>query len=114
MYCRGLDLHVIGRFENHDGFDGIMLGFAGAGYHFEFTHRSTHPVTPSATAEDLAVLYVPEAAEWRRACTNMLAAGFKQVASANPYWDRCGLTFEDFDGYRVVLQKAHWINCTAA
>jgi len=43
----------------------------------------------------------------------MLAAGFRQVASFNPYWDRCGRTFEDFDGYRVVLQNAEWISVTA-
>ena len=110
MYCRGLGLLVIGRFEDHDGFDGIMLGLAGATYHFEFTFCATHPVAASPTAEDLVVLYIRERIEWNRACANMLTAGFKQVASFNPYWDRCGQTFEDFDGYRVVLQNADWIN----
>ena len=38
----------------------------------------------------------------------MLAAGFVQVASFNPYWDVHGQTFEDVDGYRVVLQNAVW------
>jgi hypothetical protein len=113
MYCQGLGLHVIGRFEDHAGFDGIMLGLAGASYHFEFTHCATHPVVASPTVEDLAVFYVPKPAEWKRACANMRAAGFKQVASFNPYWDRCGRTFEDFDGYRVVLQKAEWIVTSA-
>jgi hypothetical protein len=27
-----------GRFEDHAGFDGVMLGEPGAPYHFEFTH----------------------------------------------------------------------------
>ena len=44
LYCRGLGLRVIGSFENHDGFDGMMLGVAGANYHFEFTHSRAHPV----------------------------------------------------------------------
>lgn len=26
----------------------------------------------------------------------------------NPYWDRLGLTFEDPDGWRVVLQNDAW------
>ena len=26
MYCRGLDLIVVGHFQNHEGFDGVMLG----------------------------------------------------------------------------------------
>jgi hypothetical protein len=34
----------------------------------------------------------------------MTAAGYAPVASFNPYWDRSGRTFEDPDGYRVVLQ----------
>ncbi len=31
-----------------------------------------------------------------------------RVASFNPYWDACGQTFEDPDGYRIVLQNAEW------
>jgi hypothetical protein len=60
MYCRGLGLHVIGSFENHDGFDGLMLGAPGATYHFEFTRARLHPVQPTPTVEDLAVFYIPE------------------------------------------------------
>jgi len=30
------------------------------------------------------------------------------VPSFNPYWDRDGVTFEDPDGYRVVVQRAAW------
>jgi hypothetical protein len=35
-------------------------------------------------------------------------AGYAPVAAFNPYWDRRGRTFEDPDGYRVVLQCASW------
>jgi hypothetical protein len=38
----------------------------------------------------------------------MIAAGFSPVAAFNPYWDTRGRTFEDDDGYRVVLQNAEW------
>lgn len=38
----------------------------------------------------------------------MQAAGFAPVPSVNPYWDRQGATFEDPDGYRVVLQNGEW------
>jgi hypothetical protein len=108
MHKRGLALHVIGSFEDHEGFDGAMLGLAGAGYHFEFTFCRAHPVAPAPTAEDLVVLYLPDAAAWRSACADMVAAGFAQVASFNPYWDARGRTFADHDAYRVVLQNAAW------
>lgn len=110
MYCRGLGLRVIASFENHDGFDGVMLGAAGADYHFEFTHCREHAVRPTPTAEDLTVFYVPSLSEWQAACASMAAAGFKQVAAFNPYWRVRGRTYADHDGYRVVLQQADWSN----
>ncbi len=110
MYCQGLGLVEIGRFADHQGFDGVMLGRPGMGYHFEFTYCRVHPVTPAPTAEDLIVFYLPEAAEWERLCRSALAAGFVEVKSYNPYWDKQGRTFEDVDGYRVVLQCAAWSN----
>ena len=110
MYCRGLDLRVLGSFENHQGFDGVMLGTVGGAYHFEFTRCRSHPVTPAPTAEDLAVFYITALPDWREACANMLAAGFRLVASFNPYWDAKGRTYEDPDGYRIVLQNAAWSN----
>ena len=108
MYTRGLGLHVIGDFQDHEGFDGVMLGMVGMDYHFEFTHCHQSPVYPSPTHEDLIVFYIDDSEEWQGACDRMLDAGFKQASSFNPYWDARGLTFIDFDGYRVVLQNAAW------
>ena len=114
MYCRGLGLRVIGSFAGHEGFDGVMLGVPGAGYHFEFTRSREHPVAPSPTVEDLVVLYIPSVARWQAACASMLAAGFREVPAANPYWEVRGRTFADVDGYRVVLERAMWIpSCKA-
>jgi catechol 2,3-dioxygenase-like lactoylglutathione lyase family enzyme len=108
MYCRGLGLRVVGSFENHEGFDGVMLGMEGAVYHFEFTRCRDHPVAPTPTPEDLVVLYMPVEAEWKARCESMRAAGFKPVAAFNPYWDILGRTYEDPDGYRLVLQQGEW------
>jgi hypothetical protein len=108
MYCRGLGYVVLGSFEDHDGFDGVMVGAPGGAYHFEFTFCRAHPLRPAPTAEDLVVLYLPENEGWESACQRMAAAGFRAVASFNPYWDARGRTFEDDDGYRVVLQNAAW------
>jgi len=110
LYTQGLGLKEIGRFEDHEGFDGVMLGREGMDYHFEFTFCRTHPVKPAPTAEDLVVFYLPDAHEWSAACSRMLAAGFTQVPAFNPYWDQHGRTFADADGYRVVLQQAAWHN----
>jgi YycE-like protein len=108
MYRKGLNLVEIGRFENHDGFDGVILGRSDLHYHFEFTYCRTHPVAPTPTTDDLLVFYLPEEEEWQDACTSMLEAGFVEVLSFNPYWRQRGRTFEDHDHYRVVLEQAQW------
>ncbi|HRI18683.1 MAG TPA: VOC family protein [Burkholderiaceae bacterium] len=108
MYMRGLGLTLLARFENHEGFDGVILGVPGADYHLEFTQCRHHPIAPRTTVEDLLVLYLPDAAEWRAACARMQDAGFAEVAAFNPWWDRGGRSFEDADGYRTVLCNAAW------
>lgn len=108
LYVAGLGLEVLDRFEDHEGFDGVMLGRPGLDYHFEFTFCRLHPIAPLSSPEDLIVLYVPELGEWQERCSRMLAAGFAPVQPFNPYWARHGRTFEDPDGYRVVLQRENW------
>lgn len=108
FYCRGLGLEVLGSFVDHQGFDGVMLGRPGAPYHLELTHHRGHAVGRAPSADHLLVFYLPDGAEWTQAVERMQAAGFAPVPSDNPYWDREGRTFEDPDGYRVVLQRAAW------
>jgi len=108
FYSLGLGLTVLGSFRDHDGFDGTMLGIPGAAYHLEFTHKRGHSVGPAPTQDNLLVLYLPDSGRWREAVDRMRGAGYEPVASFNPYWDRSGLTFEDPDGYRVVLQNGDW------
>jgi catechol 2,3-dioxygenase-like lactoylglutathione lyase family enzyme len=108
MYRAGLGFVRLGHFDDHEGFDGVMLGEAGSTYHYEFTYCRSHPVEPTPTPEDLLVFYVPDREEWVRRCESMRTAGFEPVSSLNPYWNRDGCTFEDPDGYRVVVQCAAW------
>jgi catechol 2,3-dioxygenase-like lactoylglutathione lyase family enzyme len=108
FYRDGLGLSVLFRFSDHDGFDGVMLGGPGAPYHFEFTTARGHNAGPAPSQDHLLVFYLPDEAEWRAAVDRMRAAGFAPVPAFNPYWDRQGTTFEDPDGYRVVLQNAAW------
>ncbi|AMS41904.1 MULTISPECIES: VOC family protein [Aminobacter] len=108
FYRDGLGLDELARFDNHDGFDGVMLGKAGEAHHFEFTHAHGHDAGRAPTQDNLVVFYLPDSDDWQASIARMKAHGYQPVPSFNPYWDRRGVTFEDCDGYRVVLQNAGW------
>lgn len=107
FYETGLGLKPLTRFEGHDGFDGVILGHPQAPWHLEFT-RSRQPAPRAPSLDNLLVLYLPDRADWEAAVARMRAAGFSPVAALNPYWDRQGVTFEDPEGWRVVLYNAGW------
>lgn len=108
FYRDGLGLEMLASFADHDGFDGVMLGRPGSPYHLEFTARHGHGAGRAPTEDNLLVFYLPELGEWNAAVARMVEHGFAPVPAFNPYWDRQGRTFEDPDGYRVVLQHAAW------
>lgn len=109
FYRDGLGFEEISGFENHDGFDGAMMGHPAWPYHLEFTVRHGHYVSGASTPENLLVFYLPDAADWTSAVVRMEAAGFDPVEPANPWWSTHGRTFEDADGYRVVLENRAWV-----
>jgi prolyl oligopeptidase len=65
-------------------------------------------VGKAPTQDNLLVFYFSDSSVWDACCQRMLAAGFVQVTAYNDYWDEVGNTFEDLDGYRVVLQNREW------
>ena len=109
MYVEGLGLSVLGQFADHDGFDGVILGFPNELYHIEFTSKAGHAVGTAPSEDNLLVFYLEAEDEWTHRYTQMLSAGFLEVKAFNAYWDVCGKTFEDVDGYRVVIQNTAWL-----
>jgi hypothetical protein len=105
MYRTGLGLEVLAKFSDHAGFDGVVLGHGGWSYHLEFTHHRDDRDEPAPSKDHLMVFFVPDPTAWAARRDQMRRAGFVEVASFNPYWDRLGVTFEDPDGYRVVIQR---------
>ena len=108
FYRDGLGFSELGGFADHTGFDGVMLGQPNEPYHLEFTHHHGHTVGRAPTQDNLLVFYLPAKEDWQRAIDQMTSHGYEPVPAYNPYWDQHGHTFEDPDGYRVVLQNATW------
>jgi catechol 2,3-dioxygenase-like lactoylglutathione lyase family enzyme len=104
FYRDGIGLPELGSFHDHDGYDGVFLDLPGTGAHLELTTGGAHGA-PEPHPESLLVLYLggEEAVE---AVAARLDA--EPVEPANPYWAQHGLTFEDPDGFRVVLVPEPW------
>ncbi|MAT42974.1 MAG: hypothetical protein CL609_11570, partial [Anaerolineaceae bacterium] len=85
FYRDALGLSVLGSFEDHQGFDGIMLGFPNSAFHLEFTLQQGELAPPAPTKENLLVFYYPDQQEWQTISNRFLQLGFEPVPSHNPY-----------------------------
>jgi GNAT superfamily N-acetyltransferase len=104
FYRDGLGFAEIGGFRNHDGYDGVFLEIPGTRAHLELTAGGGHEA-PRPHPESLLVFYLGDHAAVEEVAARLDA---RPVAPANPYWATHGLTFEDPDGFRVVLVPASW------
>jgi len=106
FYVDALRFPIFHSFEDHEGFDRLIVGVPGADHHFAFTRKHGFSAGRAATPENLLVFYLEDRTVWEDAVARMRAHGFDPVEPHNPYWRTNGATFEDADGYRVVLQNS--------
>jgi catechol 2,3-dioxygenase-like lactoylglutathione lyase family enzyme len=104
FYCAGLGLEELGRFDDHDGYEGVFIGLPGSELHLEFTSHENGSPCPAPTADNLLVFYVGSVEARDAVAEQLHGIGVSSVAPENPYWEAAAaLTFEDPDGWRVVL-----------
>jgi GNAT superfamily N-acetyltransferase/catechol 2,3-dioxygenase-like lactoylglutathione lyase family enzyme len=104
FYRDGLGLAEIGDFRDHEGYDGVFLEVPGTGTHLELTAGGGHGA-PSPHPESLLVLYLGDPDAVQIVSTRL---GVDPIAPTNPYWGEHGTTFQDPDGFRVVLVPERW------
>jgi catechol 2,3-dioxygenase-like lactoylglutathione lyase family enzyme len=104
FYRDGIGLSEIGGFRGHAGYDGVFLAVPGSGAHLELTAGGGHR-GPEPHPESLLVLYLGDEAAVRTVAARL---GVDPIEPANPYWAEHGITFEDPDGFRVVLVPERW------
>lgn len=105
FYHQGLGLPVVAEFTGHDGYDGVMLGLPGRDYHLEFTSHAGGSPCPAPSRDNLLVFYVTDEVAVSATSQRLRAMGHPPVEPENPYWRTKGLTFEDPDGWRIVLMR---------
>lgn len=103
FYNEGLQLPVIGSFDDHDGYDGVMLGMPDGSVHLEFTQHINGSPCKAPSKDNLLVLYFNSRSERDAIAQRLNSLGYEAVEPENPYWLENGLTFEDPDAWRVVL-----------
>jgi GNAT superfamily N-acetyltransferase len=104
FYRDGLGLAQIGGFRDHDGYDGVFLEVPGTGTHLELTAGGGYDAPPPHP-ESLLVLYLGDQQAVDAVASRL---DVDPVAPANPYWSEHGTTFEDPDGFGVVLVPECW------
>lgn len=104
FYVDGLGLAELYRFENHAGYDGVMLGLPGADYHLEFTTHAEGSPGDAPSNENLLVLYFASESRMHETVQRLGEFGAEPVPMENPYWAANGaIAFPDPDGWQVVL-----------
>ena len=102
FYGRLLGLKVLGEFKNHLKYDGVFMGLPGENWHLEFTVSDSEPYH-YPDDDDVLVFYAKSETEFNAMKEKFVAARIKPVIPKNPYWEKNGITFEDPDGFRVVI-----------
>ena len=104
FYRDGIGLIETGGFSDHDGYAGVFLAVPGIRAHLELTTGGAHGA-PASHPESLVVLYLGDEQAVRAVAARL---GADPVQPANPYWAEHALTFEDPDGFLVVLVPEAW------
>src|SRR3954469_14931638 len=92
FYVDGLGFQILTRFDDHQGFSGVVLGHPGQAYHLELTHQQGHRVGGARSPANRLLLNLPQRLAYQAAIGAMVDIGFKPVSSINPYWEQHGKT----------------------
>ena len=99
--CLGLD--ELSRFEDHAGYDGVMLGLPDASYHIELTQRAGIDGT-ATTTENILVIDLRTAPAPAVVVARFTNSGYQPVKAEDPFWAaQDAVTFEDPDGWHLIL-----------
>ena len=106
FYTKILGLDLIGRFDEHENYNGVFFGKKGCDWHLEFT-QSDVKAEHTFDEDDMLVFY-PNKTEYEAILQNITINKIKTLRPINPYWQRFGTMIADPDGFRIVIsnQKA--------
>lgn len=103
FWSRVVGFEILSHFENHDGYDGAILGYPNTQWELEVTRYVSEKPLPSPTDEDIIALYLGRD-EADDIIKRLLLAGHPQIKHPNPYWQGMGASVHtDPDGYTLII-----------
>ncbi|MFV8364416.1 VOC family protein [Flavobacterium sp. ZT3P35] len=106
FYLSILEFELLGSFNNHDLYDGILIGNSNLDWHFEFT-QSNENAEHHFDEDDILVLYPETRSKYNSMINNVLNSNTSIITSKNPYWNdpevSGGKMFLDPDGFRIII-----------
>ena len=104
FYTLVLGLDLLGKFENHNDYNGIFLGNENENWHLEFT-QTNEIVHHSFNEDDILVFYPNSKTEYVKILETIQNCDIKFIESKNPYWNENGKMILDPDGFRVIISN---------
>lgn len=104
FYTSVLNFEILGKFENHDGYDGVFLGIKGENWHLEFTQNEEKPQS-HFDEDDALVFYTKTQESYDEILENLKKFEVPLLEPKNPYWRDKGVCFEDCDHYKIIISK---------
>lgn len=102
FYMEIIGLEDLGGFEDHDGYEGIFLGFRGSDWHLEFTSSGT-PAAHEFDEDDLFVFYTEYKSQFESIQDAIIKHHIPTLLAKNPYWNEKGILIRDPDNFNVVI-----------
>lgn len=102
MNVLGFDL--LGKFENHNHYNGIFLGFPNADWHLEFT-QTNEIVNHKFDEDDILVFYPESKIEFDVLIERLSVNKIDFIKAKNPYWNENGKLILDPDGHCVAISN---------
>ena len=102
FYTSILNFQILGKFENHDGYDGVFLGVKGENWHLEFTQNREKPVSVF-DEDDFLVFYPDSKKSYGEILENLKKFKVPLLEPKNPYWKDKGICFEDCDHFKLIV-----------
>lgn len=102
FYNEIIGLEKLGEFRDHDGYNGVFLGYKHSKWHLEFTASKDDPIH-QPDEDDLLVFYPESYTAFNKLRQRFLKNSILEQPSKNPYWNKNGICILDPDNFLIVI-----------